>query len=139
MNPLYTAVATSEGGRNGKVKSSDGVLKLNLRPPVEMGGTGGDYTNPEQLFAAGYAACFGGALSHVAIAKGLRIRPTVTAKVTISSIEGCGFELSVELDILVPGVDQATADELAEAAHQFCPYSKATRNNIEVKINAKAV
>lgn len=134
MKALYTAVATSVGGRSGHVKTSDGVLDFNLRPPKEMGGPGGNYTNPEQLFAAGYSACFGGALSHIALGKGLKVRPEITANVTISQTEDGGFQLSVEMDVNVPGVDIKQAEELAEAAHNFCPYSKATRNNIEVKI-----
>lgn len=137
MEALYTAVATSVGGRSGNVKSSDGVINFDLRPPKEMGGPGGNYTNPEQLFAAGYAACFGGALSHIALAKNIRTKPSITAKVTINK-DGDGFKLSVEMDVVVPGVTQKEAEELAEEAHHFCPYSKATRGNIDVKIKATA-
>lgn len=134
MEAIYTAAATSMGGRGGNVKSSDGVINLELRPPKEMGGPGGSYTNPEQLFAAGYAACFAGAYSHVALEKKIRIRPEVTAKVTINKVPE-GFKLSVVMDIKTTGLAPKDAELLAEAAHQFCPYSKATRGNIDVKLN----
>ncbi|NDV46829.1 organic hydroperoxide resistance protein [Paludibacter sp. 221] len=137
MKALYTAVATTIGGRAGHVKSSDGLLDFDLRPPKEMGGPDGAYTNPEQLFAAGYSACFGSALSHVALEKKIRIKPDVTAKVSIGNKEGGGFMLAVEMDINIPEVDQKTAEELAKEAHQICPYSNATRNNIDVKLNVK--
>jgi Ohr subfamily peroxiredoxin len=97
-----------------------------------MGGPGGNYTNPEQLFAAGYSACFGSALSHVSLAKKIRIRPEVTAKVSIGTIEGGGFQLAVEMDVHISGISQQEAEELVKEAHQMCPYSNATRNNIEV-------
>ena len=131
---MYTAVATSVGGRSGSVKSSDGVLNLEVRPPKEMGGPGGNYTNPEQLFAAGYSACFGSALSHVAIEKKLRIRPVVTARVSIGQKPGGGFMLAVEMDVNLPGMDKKEAEELVNEAHQVCPYSNATRNNIDVTL-----
>lgn len=134
MEAMYTAVATSVGGRSGNVKSSDGVLDFEVRPPKEMGGPGGNYTNPEQLFAAGYSACFGSALGHVAIEKKLRIRPVVTAKVSIGKKDGGGFQLAVEMDVNLPGMDQKEAEELVKEAHQVCPYSNATRNNIDVKL-----
>lgn len=134
MEKLYTAIATSTGGRSGSVKTSDGVLDLQVRPPKEMGGPGGNYTNPEQLFAAGYAACFGSALSAVSLEEKIRIRPEVTAKVSIGKKDGGGFQLAVEMDVHMTEVDQKKAEELAEKAHQICPYSNATRNNVEVKI-----
>jgi len=137
MEAVYTAAATSIGGRSGHVKSSDGVINLELRPPKEMGGPGGQYTNPEQLFAAGYAACYAGAYSHVALAKNIRVRPEVTANVTINKVPE-GFKLSVVMDIKTTGISAKDAHELAEEAHQFCPYSKATRGNIDVKLNVKA-
>lgn len=137
MEAVYTAVATSVGGRSGSVKSSDGVINMDLRPPKEMGGPGGEYTNPEQLFAAGYAACFAGAYSHVALEKNIRVRPEVTANVTINKVPD-GFKLSVVMDIKTIGISQEQAKELAEAAHQFCPYSKATHGNIDVELNVKA-
>lgn len=134
MEKLYTAVATSTGGRTGSIKSSDGVLDLQVRPPKEMGGPGGNYTNPEQLFAAGYSACFGSALSAVALEEKIRIRPEVTAKVSIGKKDGGGFQLAVEMDVHMTDIDQKKAEELTEKAHQMCPYSNATRNNIEVKL-----
>lgn len=135
MKPLYTAIATSIGGRDGHVKSSDGVLDFDVKKPKEMGGPGGSYTNPEQLFAAGYSSCFSGALSHVGLLRRLRIESKVTAKVTIGEKDaGNGFELAVEMDVNIPGMDQKLAEELAHEAHQYCPYSNATRNNVDVKI-----
>lgn len=135
MEALYTAVATSVGGRNGNVKSSDGILNLEVKPPKEMGGLGGAFTNPEQLFAAGYSACFGSALNHVALLKKRKVVPSVTAKVSIGKKDDGGFQLAVEMDINIPGIDQKDAEELVHEAHQVCPYSNATRNNIEVKLN----
>ena len=135
MKALYTAIATSIGGREGHVKSSDGVLDMDVKKPKEMGGTGGLYTNPEQLFAAGYASCFSGALSHVGLLRRIRVQSSVTAEVTIGEKETKnGFELAVEMLVNMPGVDQKTAEELAHEAHQFCPYSNAIRNNVDVKI-----
>lgn len=135
MEALYTAIATNTGGRSGKVKSSDGVINFDLRPPKEMGGPSGDYTNPEQLFAAGYAACFAGAYSHVALEKKIRVRPDVTANVTLNKVSD-GFKLSVVMDIKTTGISQKEAEELAEEAHAFCPYSRATKGNIDVKLNS---
>lgn len=135
MKPIYTAVVTSVGGRSGNTKSSDGVLNLTIRPPKDIGGPEGAYTNPEQLFAAGYSACFGGALSHVALKRGIRVRPEVTAKVTLYKEDIGGYQIGVELDVNVSGVDMETAKELAEAAHKSCPYSKATHNNIQFILN----
>ena len=135
MKALYTAVATSVGGRDGHVRSSDGVLDFDIKKPKEMGGPGGPYTNPEQLFAAGYSSCFASALSHAGLLRRLKIKSSVTAKVTIGEKnDGKGFELAVEMDINIPGIDQKLAEELAKEAHQICPYSNATRNNVEVTI-----
>ncbi len=136
MEALYTAVATSVGGRSGHVKSSDGVLDLDVRPPQAMGGPAGNYTNPEQLFAAGYSACFGSALAHVALQKKLKLESTVTARVGIGKKDGGGFMLAVEMDVDIKGIDQKTADELVAEAHQVCPYSNATRGNVEVTLKA---
>jgi Ohr subfamily peroxiredoxin len=131
---LYTAKATSTGdGRNGHVVSSDQRLDLDLAPPPEMGGSG-DGTNPEQLFAAGYAACFHSALRIVA--RRARVDPgdsTVSAEVGIGP-EGEAFGLVVTLIISIPGLEREQARELAEAAHQVCPYSRATRGNISVEL-----
>jgi Ohr subfamily peroxiredoxin len=131
---LYTAKATSTGdGRNGHVVSSDQRLDLDLALPPEMGGSG-DGTNPEQLFAAGYAACFHNALRIVA--RRARVDPgdsTVSAEVGIGP-EGEAFGLVVTLIISIPGLEREQARELAEAAHQVCPYSRATRGNISVEL-----
>lgn len=136
MKVLYTAIATTVGGRSGHVTSSDGVINLDIKPPKEMGGPDTAYTNPEQLFAAGYSACFGSAISSVATAKKLKVRPTVTAKVSIGQKEGGGFQLAVEMDVKFSGgISQQDAEELVKEAHQICPYSNATRNNIEVTFN----
>jgi osmotically inducible protein OsmC len=136
---LYTAEAESTGdGRNGHVTSSDGRLDLDLAVPPEMGGddsaSGSRGTNPEQLFAAGYAACFHSALRMVSRKAGVRPgSTTVTAQVGIGP-EGEAFGLVVTLIIHMPGLDQERARELAEAAHQVCPYSRATRGNISVEL-----
>src|ERR1700736_3537051 len=131
---LYTAEATSTGdGRSGHVVSSDHRLDLDLAPPVEMGGSGNG-TNPEQLFAAGYAACFHSALR--AVARRAQVDPgesTVTAEVGIGP-EGEAYGLVVTLVINIPGLDREKTRELAEAAHQVCPYSRATRVNISVDL-----
>ena len=138
MNAFYTAAATSVGGREGHITSSDGVLDMDVRKPKAMGGKEDGYTNPEQLFAAGYAACFSGALNHVGLLRRLRIQSSVTAKVSIGpKDEDEGYQLAVEMDVVVPGVEQELAEELAHEAHLFCPYSNATRGNIEVKIIVK--
>lgn len=132
---LYTAEASTTGGRDGHARSSDGVLDLDVRVPESMGGHGGG-TNPEQLFAAGYAACFQSALGVVSRRKKVDTSgSTVTAKVSIGTIDGGAFGLAVELDVAIPGVDGDSAQELADAAHQVCPYSNATRGNIEVTVN----
>jgi len=134
VKPLYVAEATAVGGREGHVRSSDGLLEADLQPPVEMGGPGGA-TNPEELFAAGYAACFQSALGVVARRNKVSVDgSTVTAKVTIGTIEGGGFGLAVVLEVHVPDVDDATAETLIEGAHAVCPYSNATRGNIEVTL-----
>ncbi len=135
MNILYTAEALATGeGRNGHTRTSDGRLDLNLARPTEMGGAG-DGTNPEQLFASGYAACFHSALQLVARqAKANIADSTVGARVGIGQLEGGGFGLAVELEVSLPGVARAQAQELTEKAHQVCPYSNATRGNIEVTL-----
>jgi lipoyl-dependent peroxiredoxin len=132
---LYTAEASATGGRSGHAKSSDGFVDVDLKPPVEMGGPGGA-ANPEELFAAGYAACFQGALGVVARrAKVDTSDSVVTAKVTIGPIPGGAFGLAVALEVELPNVDKAQAQELVAAAHQVCPYSNATRGNIEVDLS----
>ncbi|WJH32322.1 organic hydroperoxide resistance protein [Paenibacillus sp. CC-CFT747] len=139
MDKLYTASATAvHGGRTGSVRSSDGKLDFKLSMPKELQGDGGEGTNPEQLFAAGYAACFESALLMVARQKGQKIENAeVTAQVSIGKdpADG-GFQLAAVMEVKIPGMDQATVQELAEAAHQACPYSKATRGNIQVDVKA---
>ncbi|MFD4644515.1 organic hydroperoxide resistance protein [Lentzea sp. NPDC058436] len=136
MEALYTAEATAYGeGRNGEVRSSDGVIDEILSVPKEMGGPGGEATNPEQLFAAGYSACFNSAIAAVARAGKIQVASSeVTAKVGIGSNGAGGFQLAVELAVKIPGLDQAVAEKLVEQAHQVCPYSNATRGNIEVAL-----
>lgn len=132
---LYTAQATATGGRDGHVTSSDQVLDLDIRAPRELGGAGGAYSNPEQLFAAGYAACFDSALNLVArMAKVKTGVTTVTADVSIGKLDAGAYGLSVTLEVNVPNVEQAVAEELVDKAHQVCPYSNATRGNIPVTI-----
>ena len=136
IKPLYTAEATAVGGRDGHARSKDGTLDVDVRPPVEMGGAGGG-TNPEELFAAGYSACFQSALGVVARRGKIGVDgSTVTGKVTIGTIEGGGFGLAVRLEVHIPDVDEATTIMLIEAAHQVCPYSNATRGNIAVTLVA---
>jgi Ohr subfamily peroxiredoxin len=136
MDILYTASATATGdGRSGHVTSSDGVLDLDLAIPKEMGGPGGPLTNPEELFAAGYAACFHSAIK--AVGRGTRKNvdgTTVTADVGIGPVEEGRFGLAVELEVAVPNLAPDEARELVEQAHQVCPYSNATRGNIEVTL-----
>lgn len=135
MKILYEAQATATGGRNGKVQSSDKVLDLEVRTPKALGGQGGDFTNPEQLFAAGYSACFDSALNMVAGIKKVAIKNTqVTAKVGIGQLPSKGFGLAVELSVKIPDVDRKVAQDLLDAAHQACPYSNATRGNIDVRL-----
>ncbi|MCS0601340.1 organic hydroperoxide resistance protein [Streptomyces sp. LP11] len=130
---LYTAVATAENGRDGRVATDDGKLDVVVNPPQEMGGSGAG-TNPEQLFAAGYSACFQGALAVVARQQGADVSgSTVTAKVGIGKNED-GFGIIVEISARIPGVDAETARGLVEKAHQVCPYSKATRGNVSVTL-----
>jgi osmotically inducible protein OsmC len=132
---LYRAEAEASGGRNGTAKSSDNHLNIKLSVPKEMGGAGGEGTNPEQLFAAGYSACFLGAMQFVAGQKKM-VLPTGTSihgLVGIGKIPG-GFGIEVELKVSIPEMEKKAATELVQAAHQVCPYSNATRNNIEVKL-----
>lgn len=130
----YTAVATAENGRDGRVATDDGKLDVVVNPPKEMGGSGAG-TNPEQLFAAGYSACFQGALGVVARKENADISgSTVTAKVGIGQTEAGGFGLEVAITASIPNVDAATGQSLIEKAHQVCPYSSATRGNIKVEL-----
>ncbi len=134
MQPLYTAEATATGGREGRASSSDGVLDVALAVPKEMGGPGGDATNPEQLFAAGYAACFHSAMRHAL--RPLDLRPTalegctVTALVHFDKTGPTTFDLAVELQARLPGLDREMAQRRMDLTHEVCPYSRATRGNV---------
>ncbi len=131
---LYTALATATGGRDGRVRSSDGTLDHAVAMPRELGGSGAAGTNPEQLFAAGYAACFGSALLHVARAQKIAPGPvSITAAVTIGPV-GQVFGLAVELVASLPELPRDQAEALVRAAHEVCPYSNATRGNIAVDV-----
>jgi len=137
MQVLYRTQATATGGRTGQAETADGKLKVTLVTPKELGGPGGEGTNPEQLFASGYSACFLGALKFVAMNRKVKIPEdaTVTAAVGIGKRDdGEGFGLEVTLTIKVPGLDSALVNELVQAAHIVCPYSHATRNNIDVQL-----
>jgi osmotically inducible protein OsmC len=131
---LYTATATATGGRDGKVVTDDGTLDLTVVPPRAMGGSGAAGTNPEQLFAAGYSACFGSALAVVARMQKIKTGPVaITAKVTIGPV-GAGYGLAVELVADLPELPREQAEQLLQTAHQVCPYSNATRGNIVVDL-----
>jgi Ohr subfamily peroxiredoxin len=135
---LYTAHATSTGGRVGTTESSDGVLKMSLTTPKELGGGGGAGTNPEQLFAAGYSACFIGAMKAVAARQKLALPAdvSITADVSIGPMTGKegAFGIAVAMAVHVPGMDKAAAEKLVAVAHEVCPYSNATRGNIDVTL-----
>ncbi|GAA1486893.1 organic hydroperoxide resistance protein [Brachybacterium fresconis] len=136
MKTLYTAESLSTGsGRDGHVRTVEGAVDLDMATPTAMGGSGGG-ANPEQLFAAGYAACFHSALTLVAgRAKADVTDSTVGARVHIGPDDTGGFQLAVELEVVIPNLPQQTAQELADAAHEVCPYSNATRGNIEVTVS----
>ncbi|MDP8169749.1 organic hydroperoxide resistance protein [Pasteurella skyensis] len=137
MKALYSTTVTVTGGRNGNIKSDNGVLDLEVRMPKALGGQNDDFTNPEQLFAGGYAACFDSALNLVVQKSKVKIDSTITATVSILPNTTGGFELAVNLVADIQGVDKETAQQLLEKAHQVCPYSNATRGNIEVNISLK--
>lgn len=137
-NVLFTSSATAKGGRGGHVKSDDGLIDLDLVMPTEKSDKKG--SNPEQLFAATYASCYDGALNLVASQKKVDVDSTTTADVSfMKDSEDNGFKIGVTLHIKMKGVSQEEAEELAKAAHQVCPYSKATRGNIEVELKPKAL
>ena len=135
MVAIYTARVTASGGRHGMIKSDDGILDLALAMPASLGGKGGA-TNPEQLFASGYSACFLGAIRFVAGKEKVQISPdaSVKAEVGIGEIPG-GFGIDVDLTISLPGLDKAQAQALVEKAHHVCPYSNATRDNVDVRLH----
>jgi Ohr subfamily peroxiredoxin len=130
----YRTTATASGGRDGEAATSDGSLKVKLATPKELGGAGGTGNNPEQLFAAGYSACFLGAMKAVAASQKLRVPhdATVTATVGIGPRSEGGFGITADLKVSLPGLERADAQRLVEAAHQVCPYSNATRGNVDV-------
>ena len=133
---LYKAHASATGGREGRATTSDHVLDVQLTTPKELGGAGASGTNPEQLFAAGYAACFIGAMKFVAG----QIKVALPADLSIASTVGigkipAGFGIEVDLKVSIPGMNKAEAEKLVHAAHQVCPYSNATRNNIDVRLS----
>ena len=135
METLYTASATTTGGRDGHVESSDGVLNLELTTPEEMGGEGGSGTNPEQLFAAGYSACFESALRLVADQQDKDVGDAlIKASVKLGTTESGDFALAVELIGTLPNLSREEDEDLMDEAHQVCPYSNATRGNVDVKL-----
>ena len=137
IKPLFTATATATGGRNGHTESSDGFVKADLSVPKEMGGPGKPGTaTPEHLFAAGYAACFIGAMKFVASQGGPKVPAdaAVTSTVGIGPRSAGGFGLDIELAVSLPGLPRADAEALVEKAHQVCPYSNATRGNVDVRL-----
>lgn len=139
MSELYSTHVTATGGRQGTVKSDDGILSLELAPPKPLGGPGGK-TNPEQMFAGGYAACFGSAVMHIARAQKIDLKDKdvdVAAKVGLSPNDAGGFALSVAIEATIAGMEQDAAEKLVEAAHQVCPYSNAVRGNIDVALSVK--
>ena len=135
---LYTATATSTGGRTGTTESSDGKVKLQLSTPKELGGDSGPGTNPEQLFASGYSACFIGAIKAVGARQKIAVpaNTSITAQVSIGPMAGKpgAFSIDAALAITIPGMDRAAAEALVKAAHEVCPYSNATRGNINVTL-----
>ena len=135
---LYTAHATSTGGRSGTSKSHDGALQVTLTTPKELGGDGAAGTNPEQLFAAGYSACFLGALKHVAMLQKITLPAdtSIDAQVGIGAIPA-GFGIKVAMTVSIPGMERAAAEKLVDTAHGVCPYSNATRGNIDVDLSVK--
>lgn len=135
MKSMYTTGATARGGRNGHVKSENGILDVEVRMPKALGGTNDEYANPEMLFAAGYAACFDSALNRIIkLSKVATGETAVTARVSLGQLENGGFGLAVELHANIPQVSLEEARALVEKAHQICPYSNATRGNIEVTL-----
>ncbi|MYL96401.1 Ohr family peroxiredoxin [Novosphingobium sp. FGD1] len=137
MSHLYTTKVTAVGGRAGSVRSEDGILNLQLAMPKELGGKGGA-TNPEQLFAAGYAACFENAVIHVTRSQSDKVRDddiVVVGEVGLLPNGAGGFNLAVTLDVEIAGLDQTKAEEVVSAAHAVCPYSNAVKGNIDVQIN----
>ena len=134
VNVIYKTNATATGGRDGRARTEDGTVDVNLVVPKEMGGPGGEGANPEKLFAAGYSACFLGAMKAVSGKEGVKVPAdaTVTATIGFGPRSEGGYGITADLAIDLPGVDRADAERLVQAAHQVCPYSNATRNNVDV-------
>jgi osmotically inducible protein OsmC len=135
MQKLFETAAYAVGGRNGRVKSTDGILDLEVRLPKVFGGEGGAHTNPEQLFAAGYAACFDNALNYIAKSQKMAISSKVTAYVALIQGTPSAWDLDIRLDVEINGVEEAEAMKLLDLAHESCPYSRAIKGNVDVKIN----
>lgn len=136
MKTLYKAKVTTSGGREGNVKSDDGILDMRVSMPKGLGGKGENFTNPEQLFAAGYSACFGSALQVVAKKHKTDLGDfNVTATIKLGTLEDGNLQLAAILDCYIPGVDVETGEQLVNEAHEICPYSRATRDNINVTLN----
>jgi Ohr subfamily peroxiredoxin len=134
VNILYTTEATAWGGREGRTATNDGILDVTLAVPKELGGPGGA-TNPEQLFAAGYSSCFHSALKHVGRREKVNLdESAVTARVGLGMNDAGGFNIEVELEVEMPDIERAVAEDLVAQAHQVCPYSNATRGNVDVKL-----
>jgi osmotically inducible protein OsmC len=134
VNVIYKTNATATGGRDGRARAEDGTVDVNLVVPKEMGGPGGEGANPEKLFAAGYSACFLGAMKAVSGKEGVTVPAdaTVTATIGFGPRSEGGYGITADLSIDLPGVDRADAERLVHAAHEVCPYSNATRNNVDV-------
>ncbi len=137
IDVIYKTSATATGGRDGSTRSDDGSVDVKLVVPKEMGGPGGDGANPEKLFAAGYSACFVGAMKAVSGKVGVKVPAdaTVTAEVGFGPRSEGGYGITTDLTITLPGVDKADAEKLVQAAHEVCPYSNATRNNVDVGLH----
>jgi Ohr subfamily peroxiredoxin len=138
MQVLYKTQATATGGRDGVSATKDGTLSVKLSTPKELGGDGGDGTNPEQLFAAGYSACFLGALKFVAAKEKVKIPDDATVSATVGigpRDDGTGFGIDVALAVKIPGLDRKQAEDLMAKAHIVCPYSEATRKNLDVRLS----
>ena len=136
MKTLYSAKVTTEGGRKGRTTSDDGILDLQLSMPKSLGGEGGEHTNPEQLFAAGYSACFGSALEMIAKNANVDLGDySVTVKIDIEQNDDKEMDLSAVIDVYIPEIEVEKGEDLINEAHEICPYSRATRDNIDVTLN----